>query len=420
MLDAPSDQPPKPAAERPAWHHLHLWQIQVVRDGLVILAAWGLLHLGYVLSSVTVPLLIALGLAYLCEPLICWLGQRHPRMTRPRAVMGILGGLVTGIVLLALILVPMVVAQVGGLVRNSGVYLERLETWGRSGKAPALIAREIPDLVAGVRTLIPGGVPAEAVTVTVPTVRPEAGNSEVAGRLLGLVGEAITIGFGAFLVAFFFAVFATTWPQVLDFLTRLIPPARHDLVVRLVGQMDLAVSGFVRGRLLISAILGAVFTIGWTICGVPHAVLLGLVVGLFTLVPYLSGVGVPLAWLMLLTSLVEPGASGFYIDEAASGSIIWWRVLLFPALVYGLGQLLEDWVLTPLIQGRATSLGPAAIVVAVLAGGALAGLYGMLLAIPVAACLKILVREVLWPRFQAWVRGERPDPLPLDHHQAGR
>jgi predicted PurR-regulated permease PerM len=91
----------------------------------------------------------------------------------------------------------------------------------------------------------------------------------------------------------------------------------------------------------------------------------------------------------------------------------WFAVLFWPSLVYSIVQLVESYILTPVIAGKATDLSPLAIFVAVLAGGALAGIYGMLLSIPVAACLKILAVEVLLPRIRAWTRGEVSDPLPV-------
>ena len=71
-------------------------------------------------------------------------------------------------------------------------------------------------------------------------------------------------------------------------------------------------------------------------------------------------------------------------------------------------------MLTPVIAGKATNLDPVTILVAVLAGGSVMGVYGMLLAIPAAACGKILATEVLLPKVRAWTKGEARDPLPID------
>ena len=71
-------------------------------------------------------------------------------------------------------------------------------------------------------------------------------------------------------------------------------------------------------------------------------------------------------------------------------------------------------MLTPIIAGKATNLDPVTIVVAILAGGSVAGVYGMLLAIPIAACGKIAAKRLLLPRISDWARGRAPDPLPID------
>ena len=81
--------------------------------------------------------------------------------------------------------------------------------------------------------------------------------------------------------------------------------------------------------------------------------------------------------------------------------------------MYIIMQVLETYIITPAIAGKATNLDPVTILVAVLAGGSVGGVYGMLLAIPAAACLKILLTDVVMPRVRLWVRGKAEDPLPL-------
>ena len=92
----------------------------------------------------------------------------------------------------------------------------------------------------------------------------------------------------------------------------------------------------------------------------------------------------------------------------------WWQIVLWPSVVWCIVATLEAWILTPWLGSRATKLDPVTIFVAVLAGGSVLGVYGMLLAIPVAACLKIAIREVLMPRVRDWLEGRVDDPLPLE------
>jgi len=91
----------------------------------------------------------------------------------------------------------------------------------------------------------------------------------------------------------------------------------------------------------------------------------------------------------------------------------WWWIVFAPVAVYVGAQLLDDWLLSPLIQGKTTGMDTPTILFASFAGGALGGVYGLLLAIPVAACIRILLKEVFWPRFRAWGKGKERDFLPI-------
>lgn len=126
--------------------------------------------------------------------------------------------------------------------------------------------------------------------------------------------------------------------------------------------------------------------------------------GIASLVPYSAVVGLPIAWALLAVYAIGADDAGFYAEMGANGSPnpIWWKVLLMPAIVNVVAQALEDYVLTPLIQGDVTDLHPVVIMLAIIAGGSLAGLYGMILAVPFVACLKVMFTEVIGPRLRRW------------------
>ena len=169
--------------------------------------------------------------------------------------------------------------------------------------------------------------------------------------------------------------------------------------------MDAAVAGFVRGRIVIAAIMGGVLAVGWMIVGVPYAILLGIGVGVLCAVPFLGLVGIPLSVGLLF--LEQLGLS----EESR---MAWWGIIVWPTLVFAFVQAIDGWVLTPLIAGKATNLDPVTIFVAVLAGGSVLGAYGMLLAVPIAACIKITIQEIVLPNIRAWAQGEANDPLPFE------
>ncbi len=429
----------------PSFATVHVWQIQAVRDILVVAAALGIVWTGYVLRAVTVPLLIALLLAYLFEPLVSKL-SRSPRVTRARVVSGLMALVVVLVLATLSVVIPLMVAQSidlfndlrGGRIRTN---LERAST---------LIPSGYQDQYRRVIDLLPGGPPTsealdpspaaadqldaaapqeQAAPLTEERVRelvaeamlrnPDASAARPPGwspswiglagagwhAVLGMLGTVLEAGLLLFLIPFYFFFFSLWYPGFIRFGRNLLPQKNKKQTILLLNKMDAVVSGFVRGRIVISLVMGVLLAIGWMICGVPYALLLGLLIGVFCAVPYLGGIGVPVAVALLFFDRLGDPEHGAW----------WWAwVLLWPTVVFAIVQVIEGYILTPVISGKVTKLDPVTIIVAVLAGGSVLGIYGMLLAIPIAACLKILFPEVLLPRIHAWAKGDAEDPLPIN------
>lgn len=448
----PPDQPAKPDAHKD-WRHLHLWQIQPLRDALVLLAAFGLVALGYKLSIVTVPLLLAMAFAYLFEPLV--------RLLTRRALVSRQGTALSIIALGAVIVVVPVIIGVGFAVLQGVAYTRAVVTNVQALQASV----EKPDDKELFNTLPEGGwrrirnfivesetknaAPTEQPATppnTDPTAEAEPpnanspieerardlvrettgwlfrlvqSNSDSIGKFVGrqavgtgtdaaraafsLVKNVGYLVFTGFLTAFFFFFFCTGYGRVLRFWESLIPERRKDRAFDLLGQMDRVIAAFIRGRLTICAVLMFYYTTAYWLVGVPAPLILGPIIGALALLPYVAGVGLPIAMLLMWLQPPMPGWQGE-----------WWWNLLGPILISVGSQTLDDYVLTPAIQGKNTGMDIPTIVFASIAGGALAGVYGLLLAIPTAACIKILLREIIWPRFNDWAAGKTTDPLPID------
>jgi Predicted permease len=135
----------------------------------------------------------------------------------------------------------------------------------------------------------------------------------------------------------------------------MVPGGRGVKVRRVLHRMNEAVSGFIRGRLLIAVITSTGFAVGWTWTDVPYSLLLGIVTGVLTIVPYLSIVGWPIALFVK------------YLDAASSGGTPTWpEVVLWPSVVFILVAFLEGWVLTPWIQSRTMEMSALTVLLAVL------------------------------------------------------
>lgn len=440
-----ASSPTGPAARVPTgspsatWPSLHLWQIQPLRDILVILAAFGIIWLGYRLSLVTVPILLALLLAYLVEPLVRRVTSRG-WVTRPFVAISLI------VIALLTVLVPVGVGvSVGGMQAASYAQTvsRKVTLLASSIDKPedATLSTRVDDLGPAWKKLrvqlgslrlqhmrvmamergeeLPQGaaqpdrVAAAAYSAglrAIDWVRENAQN--IGGTALstgagvftwvtGVAGSVTAVAMGAFLTAFFFFFFCNSWGRVLAFWQSLIPERRKGPVIDLVQQMDKVIAGFVRGRLTICAILVVHYSVGYWLIGVPAPLILGAVVGALALLPYVASIGIPVAIGLLLLSPPE----GFRGE-------LWWAVV-GPLIVHALAQVLDDYILTPKIQGDTTGMDTPTILFASLAGGILAGFYGLLLAIPVAACIKIVLKTVVWPKFKAWAEGRSSDPLPV-------
>jgi predicted PurR-regulated permease PerM len=94
-----------------------------------------------------------------------------------------------------------------------------------------------------------------------------------------------------------------------------------------------------------------------------------------------------------------------YLDAITSSgpSVVWWLpIVVWPSVAYLVVQLIESWLLTPLIQSQSTDMSAVTVLIVVFVGGALGGVVGLLLAVPVAACVKILLTELFIPLLEQW------------------
>jgi predicted PurR-regulated permease PerM len=386
---------------------LHLWQIQWVRDLLLFVIIVCSIWLGYAMRDITVPLLVALLLAYLFEPLISFLAD-HPKFPLGRipVISGILLLMSAGLLIVLAVTIPLVISQTSSLVHEvqDGHLRAKLEQFNEK-YVPEDIREEVSQSLAYLPSEITNGDD----TVVKEGDKENANLFSIAkttgGVALGLVGRAISFAILIVLIPFYFFFFSLWFPKVVEFAKGIVPDRGKNNTFSLLTKMDAAVAGFVRGRIVIAFIMAVLLAIGWLIVGVPYAILLGIGVGILCSVPFLGLVGIPVSiGLLFLDQLGVPEAD----------RMLWWGILLWPTLVFAIVQALDGWLLTPLIAGKATNLDPVTIFVAVLAGGSVLGAYGMLLAIPVAACIKILIQDRLLPKIRAWARGDADDPLPFD------
>lgn len=434
MVKSKKSEPPEEAAEIPVreWTDRHLWQIVPIRDLLIALGCVGFFLLGARLSIVTVPFLVALMLAYLFEPTLRHL-ERVRYLTRQSAAALvatiaciIIGGVLVVGLGFAAVQSARLLASVTGRASDVIASLkkpddpalrEKIGTGGWLEIHDFILDLREPENAAsdGVRSVVSYlGVDRKDVSAAVDQIFTlfeensgavaqqaiETGGNAVGSAVsfAGLVGQ---FAFEAFLTLFFFFFLATEWRSFAKFLRSTLPEANRERMLELGGKMDHAISGFIRGRLTIALILAVFYTIGFGFMGVPAALLLGGAIAVLALIPYAVIAGIPI----VIALLWLEAQSGFRGE--------WWFVVLAPIGWYQIGQVLDDYVLTPMIQGKATDLATPEIVFASIAAGSLFGVFGLLVAIPLAACLKIILKEVVWPRYRAYCERTVEEPEPV-------
>lgn len=168
------------------------------------------------------------------------------------------------------------------------------------------------------------------------------------------------------------------WDRLVDKTLSVLPVVWQGKVSDIVSEADEVVGAFLRGQFLVMCTLGVVYSFGLWLVGLQLALLLGVVAGLASIVPYL----------------------GFTVGVVASCAAAYaqfgeWTVLLWVLLVFGIGQAIESMVLTPVLVGDRIGLHPVAVIFALMVGGQLAGFVGVVVALPVAAVIAVFLRHAL-------------------------
>lgn len=355
-----------------------LWNLQPIRD-LLWIAFWAALCYGiYRYFTIFMPVLTALVLAYLFQPLI---QKAKVRCKWPRAFTATFI-IIMFFCILALLIVgiwPLVQDQMQTLGEKIPAYLDAAA--GRFGYTFDLNAKlDIASL--GLQLENPKALIEEVFTRT----------GQAFDFLSRFLDTTSTILLNLFLIPIYFFFFAWKFEEGFAVLSSCVPLRHQMKYKRILLRMDQSVAGFFRGRLVVSAIVVFLYAIGWYFAGVPYWFILGLFAGLLNIIPYASGVFLPVAILLKYvdTLTVSPEQSTFM-------AIVFW-----PSFVFLFVQFLEGWVLTPWVQGEQMEMSVPTVLIVVFLGGAIGGFLGLLLSIPIYACFKILFQELVYPKIVAW------------------
>jgi predicted PurR-regulated permease PerM len=317
----------------------------------------------WVLREILLPFVAGMALAYLLDPL----ANRLERMgvNRLVATLVIIGAVVLAFVILMLIFVPIVFGQLAAFIERLPDNISRLQKlamdpnreWLRQIVGDSVADAQISDFV-----------------------KQGAGWMTTFIRSLWSGGQALISIFSLVVVTPVVAFYLLyDWNRMVETVDHWVPLQHRETVRGLAREMDDAIAGFVRGQTAVCLILGSFYAVSLTFAGLNFGLLIGLVSGIITFIPYVGS----------MTGLVL--AAGVAIAQ-------WWpeyTPILIVLAIFFIGQFIEGYVLAPKLVGESVGLHPVWLMFALFAFGSLFGFVGLLIAVPLAAIIGVLVRFAL-------------------------
>ena len=331
--------------------------------GVFLLMLW-------LLAPVLAPFIVACVLAYALTPLVDRLDAAfHGRMPRVLAVVLVELLFVLLALGLVLMIVPILVKELPLMRDQLPVLLDQINTSLQPllRKMGIKLSLDLPSIKAFVMTYLNANFEDTLGSVLASV---KIGGSAA----MAVLGNAVLIP-----VALFYLLME--WDHFMKSLRTLIPPRLRAATDSFLKESDQVLGEYLRGQLVVMGVLAVYYSAGLALFGLDLALPIGTFTGLAVFVPYLGfGLGMVLA---LLAGLLE-FSSGGGVAQA----------VVMVAVVYGLGQLVESFFLTPRLVGERIGLHPLAVIFSLLAFGQLFGFIGILVALPVSAVLLVAMRRV--------------------------
>lgn len=321
------------------------------------------IFLVWALSPVLMPFIVAGVLAYVLRPAVDALAKR--RVPRALAVMLVEVAAAFAMLAVLLLIVPILSKELPLLREQIPLLADKLNT----SVAPWLSQFGIKVSLdsASIKTFVVKYMDAN-LEEWLSTVLSSA---RIGGSfLLAIIGNAILIP----AVLFYLLM---DWPNLMPRLHALVPPRMRSSLDSFLSDSDGMLGQYLRGQLLVMGILAVFYSVGLALFGFDLAVPVGVFTGLATFVPYLGfGLGLALALLAAVLQFAN------------------WYGLIGVAVVFGLGQVIESFYLTPRLVGERIGMSPLTVIFALLAFGHLFGFVGVLIALPVCAVLSVAAKRL--------------------------
>ena len=329
---------------------------------LAVLLIAGILF--YLLGPILTPFIMGALFAYLGDPVADRLEDKG--LKRTTAVLIVFSVMTLMVILLLFVLLPILNKQIISLIKTIPQYVqwigENVLPWMEAnfGLDRELFGLESLSEFLQEHWLQAGGVAANVL-----------GGITRSGTLIATwVANLLLIP----VVTFYLL---RDWDRFIAAIDHILPREIEPDIAHIARESDKVLGAFLRGQVLVMIALGTVYAIGLWLIGLKFALLIGMLAGLLSFVPYMGfAVGIVVASVAMMLQTHDPVQ------------------LLWVFLVFGVGQALEGMVMTPLLVGDRIGLHPVTVILAVLAGGQLFGFFGVLVALPVAAVIAVVVRDL--------------------------
>ncbi len=317
----------------------------------------------YFSHRVVAPFFIAFALAYLLDPLVDRLVSF--KFSRTLSVLVLMLAFFFLMLGAGVLLVPIFSMQAENLAKNIPTYIGIFQGW----------FRPILDMISGLDPEKVEGFVNEGLSRfgELPMKVLQFSGKFIWGSISNLFNIILMFANLVIIPVVMFYLLRD-FDSINEKLLKLAPPRFQEKTRDIVLEIDQVLSRFVRGQLVVAGLMGTMYSIGLFLCDTPMSLSLGMMAGLINLVPYLG----------LVLGFV-PSALLTYMHTQE------WMPVLAVAGVFGVAQVLEGMVITPRVVGDNIGLHPVAVILAVLLGGELFGLAGMILGVPGVAVLNVLM-----------------------------
>jgi predicted PurR-regulated permease PerM len=307
------------------------------------------------LAAVLTPFAIAMIISYVLNPVVSMLNKRH--VPRTIAVLLIYTVFLASLTVILMNLIPIFMKQLEELNEHMPEFTVKAQNLMNTVKDNKLL----PDTVEkGINTALH---------------KFENGISKQISNYIHGIGNTINMLFIAFIIPFMAFYILKDFQLIEKSVLTFIPPKHRERTISLLVDIDTTLGSYIRGQFIVCIIVGVLAYIGYWIIGMPYVLLLASVVAIFNVIPYI----------------------GQYLGAAPAlimASSISGEMVLYVAIVNILVQTLEGNFISPQVVGKTLHMHPLFVIFALLVGGELAGIIGLILAVPFFAVMKVIYQHL--------------------------